>query len=252
MQNFINNQTVFKNNGLVYRLGSERSNVTNKHTFTFTAPGTASSTGFDGFNSKTGFGLAAKRAFDITVASIMLLMLAPLLLLIALLIKLTSKGPVIFQQQRPGKDLQPFTMLKFRTMAASNEYEKEESLRMKNGSFCKTANDVRITPIGRFLRKCSLDELPQLVNVLRGDMSLVGPRPILNCELETFSWAIQKRRFSVRPGLTCIWQVSGRSNTDDQKRLKYDLEYVKNWSLLLDFKLLLKTIPVVIKCQGAM
>jgi lipopolysaccharide/colanic/teichoic acid biosynthesis glycosyltransferase len=142
-------------------------------------------------------------------------------------------------------------MFKFRTMTAASNHEEEELLRMKNGEFAKDADDARITPLGRFLRKSSLDELPQLINVIRGDMSLVGPRPILNCELDCFERRLQQRRFSVRPGITGLWQVSGRSDTDNHRRLMYDLEYIKSWSLILDLRLLLSTIPAVVKCEGA-
>jgi lipopolysaccharide/colanic/teichoic acid biosynthesis glycosyltransferase len=236
-----------------YRLPLNNQNEkTNAGVLTFPLTDVAFAGNNNGIDLNKVLGLTAKRFIDIFVSLTMLIGLSPLLLLVVILIKLTSKGPVIFSQQRPGKDLQPFTMLKFRTMMVNGDYEQEESLRMQNGSFNKTADDCRITPIGRFLRRCSIDELPQLINVLRGDMSLVGPRPILNCELETFDLATQLSRFSMKPGLTCIWQVSGRSNTSDKKRLEYDLEYIENWSLLLDFKLLLKTIPAVIKCQGAM
>jgi lipopolysaccharide/colanic/teichoic acid biosynthesis glycosyltransferase len=237
----------------LYRLPlNKQSDKTNTGVLTFPMPDVAFERNDNGLDLETALGLTVKRFIDIFVSLTMLISLSPLLLLIMVLIKLTSKGPIIFSQQRPGKDLQPFTMLKFRTMMVDNDYEKEESLRMKNGSFCKTADDCRITSIGRFLRRCSIDELPQLINVLKGEMSLVGPRPILNCELANFDIATQLYRFGMKPGLTCIWQVSGRSNTSDKKRLEYDLEYVENWSLLLDFKLLLKTIPAVIKCQGAM
>jgi lipopolysaccharide/colanic/teichoic acid biosynthesis glycosyltransferase len=231
---------------------NEQSSDINAAILTFPVTDAAFAGNGNGLDLEAVLSLTAKRLMDIFVSLTMLIVLSPLLLAVALLIKITSKGPIIFRQERPGKDLQPFTMLKFRTMMVNGDYEKEEILRMKNGSFSKTAHDSRITPIGVFLRKCSLDELPQLINVLKGEMSLVGPRPILNCELGIFDLATQQRRFSMKPGLTCIWQVSGRSNTSDKKRLEYDLEYIENWSLLLDLKLLLKTIPAVIKCQGAM
>lgn len=195
--------------------------------------------------------LLLKRVLDIAGAVTLLVFLSPLLAVVALLIKLSSPGPIIFKQTRPGKDLKPFQMLKFRTMRASDDFEREEMGLMQNGVFCKDENDSRITTLGRFLRRCSIDELPQLINVLRGEMSLVGPRPILNCEIDCFERPLQRYRFSVRPGLTGLWQVSGRSNTSDVQRLTFDLQYVKNWSMILDFKLLLRTIPAVLKCQGA-
>jgi lipopolysaccharide/colanic/teichoic acid biosynthesis glycosyltransferase len=192
-----------------------------------------------------------KRAADVTGAIVLLTTLTPLLLVVALLIKLSSRGPVIFTQMRPGKDLIPFPMFKFRTMKASDDFEQEEERRMKNGEFFKDADDPRITTLGRFLRRTSIDELPQLVNVLRGEMSLVGPRPILNCEVGAFERALQRYRFSIKPGLTGLWQVSGRSDTSSLQRLTYDVEYVRNWSLLLDLKLLLRTIPAVLRSEGA-
>jgi lipopolysaccharide/colanic/teichoic acid biosynthesis glycosyltransferase len=246
MQNLAEQERLY-----ILRLNNQ-SDKTNTAVLTFPLTDVAFERNNKGVDLEATLGLTIKRCVDIFVSLTMLICLSPLMLLVMVLIKLTSKGPIIFSQQRPGKDLQPFTMLKFRTMMLNNDHEKEESLRMKNGSFKKTADDCRITSIGRFLRRCSIDELPQLLNVLKGEMSLVGPRPILNCELESFDKAIQLYRFSMKPGLTCLWQVSGRSSISDKKRLEYDLEYIENWSLLLDLKLLLKTIPAVIKCQGAM
>lgn len=197
------------------------------------------------------FGPALKRAADVIGAIVLLTTLTPLLVVVALLIKLSSRGPVIFTQMRPGVGLIPFPMFKFRTMKASDDFEQEEERRMKNGEFFKDGDDPRITPLGRFLRRFSIDELPQLVNVLRGEMSLVGPRPILNCEVGSFERALQRYRFSIKPGLTGLWQVSGRSDTSSLQRLSYDLEYVRNWSLHLDLKLLLRTVPAVLKSEGA-
>lgn len=191
-----------------------------------------------------------KRAVDFTAALAALALLAPVFLLVAALIKLTSPGPVFFKQSRPGLRRRPFTMWKFRTMMPDAE-RQESALRGEGGLFFKPKNDRRVTPVGRFLRKYSVDELPQFINVLRGEMSLVGPRPVLWHELERFSSPEQLRRFEMKPGLTCIWQVSGRSNTTDEARMRYDLEYVDGWSLMTDFKLLLKTVPVVVRGDGA-
>lgn len=191
-----------------------------------------------------------KRAIDCTAALAALLVLAPLFLLVAALIKMTSPGPVFFKQSRPGLRRRPFTMWKFRTMVPDAE-RQESRLRGEGGVFFKPKNDSRVTPVGRFLRKYSLDELPQFINVLKGEMSLVGPRPVLWHELERFTSPEQLRRFEMKPGLTCIWQVSGRSNTTDEARMRYDLEYVDGWSLTTDFKLLLKTVPVVARGEGA-
>jgi lipopolysaccharide/colanic/teichoic acid biosynthesis glycosyltransferase len=188
-----------------------------------------------------GAKLELKRLVDFT---------APLFLLVAALIKLTSPGPVFFKQSRPGQDRRPFTMWKFRTMVCGAE-RQEAKLRGEGGVFFKPKNDCRVTPVGRFLRKYSVDELPQFINVLKGEMSLVGPRPVLWHELERFGRPEQLRRFRMKPGLTCIWQVSGRSNTTDEARMRYDLQYVDEWSLATDFKLLLKTVPVVLRGEGA-
>ena len=211
----------------------------------FDSAGTSEAAVFD------DLALYAKRLFDICGAVLLLVILSPIFILVGLVVKLTSTGPVFFTQRRPGRNLVPFTMFKFRTMKAESNHEEEELQRIRNGEFCKVDSDPRITPVGRFLRKCSLDELPQLINVIRGDMSLVGPRPILNCELDCFERSVQMRRFAVRPGITGLWQVSGRSDTNNHKRLMYDLEYIKTWSLLLDLRLLAVTIPAVLKCEGA-
>ena len=187
----------------------------------------------------------------------LLVVVSPLLLMTAVLIKLTSPGPVFYIRKRVGLNQRPFMMWKFRTMK-SNAEQQEVALRVVKkeeekgyAPFFKVKDDPRVTSIGRFLRKYSIDELPQLINVLKGDMSLVGPRPVHYFELQRFSEWKQLRRFSMKPGLTCIWQVSGRSNTSVEDRMRYDLEYVNNWSLLLDVKLLFKTIPVVLKGDGA-
>ena len=200
--------------------------------------------------SLEGARLELKRFIDCAAALAALVVLSPLFLLVAALIKLTSPGPVFFRQSRPGQHRQPFMMWKFRTMVPDAE-KQEAQLRGDGGVFFKPRNDSRVTPVGRFLRKYSVDELPQFINVLKGEMSLVGPRPILWHELERFGGPQQMRRFDMKPGLTCIWQVSGRSNTTDEARMRYDLQYVEEWSLATDFKLLLKTVPVVFKGEGA-
>jgi lipopolysaccharide/colanic/teichoic acid biosynthesis glycosyltransferase len=172
----------------------------------------------------------------------------------ALLIRLSSPGPVLFRQQRAGLNGQPFTMLKFRTMVTNAEQLKQElaALNEMSGPVFKVTNDPRITPIGRFLRKWSIDELPQLLNVLRGEMSLVGPRPLPVDEVRRFDDPAHRRRLSVKPGLTCLWQVSGRNDVKDFKEwVRLDLEYIDNWSLWLDLKILLRTIPAVFAGTGA-
>ena len=197
--------------------------------------------------------LRLKRLLDIVGALGLLVLSAPIWLAAMAFIKLTSPGPVLFKQTRLGRNRQPFTMWKLRTMAREASGQ-EEGLRQKtagHGPFFKINNDTRVTRVGKFLRKFSIDELPQLINVLKGEMSLVGPRPIRDFEFQQFEEWKQLRRFSVLPGLTCIWQVSGRSNTSQVMRMQYDLQYARDGSLLLDIKILLKTIPAVLKADGA-
>ncbi len=195
-----------------------------------------------------------KRALDLVGAAVLLIALSPLLLLIAVLIRLTSPGPALFVQDRLGLNKQRFPMFKFRTMVTNAEaLQKElEQFNEAGGPVFKMRHDPRITPLGRFLRKTSLDELPQLINVVRGELSLVGPRPLPVRDYERFDAYWFNRRFSVKPGITCIWQVSGRSETRFERWIKQDLEYIDNWSLWLDMKLLLKTIPAVLRGSGAM
>jgi exopolysaccharide biosynthesis polyprenyl glycosylphosphotransferase len=196
--------------------------------------------------------LAAKRALDVLASATALLLLSPLLLVTALVVKLTSAGPAIFRQKRSGMNGRIFTLYKFRTMVADAEARKAEleSRNEMDGPVFKIKADPRITGPGRILRKLSIDELPQLWNVLRGDMSLVGPRPALPAEVEKYErW--QRRRLSMRPGITCIWQVSGRNTVDFKRWMEMDLEYIDSWSLGLDLKLLLKTIPAVLFSRGA-
>ena len=180
------------------------------------------------------------------------MILAPFLLLVAALIKLTSKGPVFFRQARVGLHGRPFNMFKFRTMVVNAEALKDQ-LQAKNeraGPVFKIKSDPRVTPAGRFLRKHSIDELPQLINVLRGDMSIVGPRPPVPKEVAQYE-AWQQRRLSVRPGLTCIWQVSGRDQISFQEWMYLDMRYIDHWSLAEDLSLILQTVPVVLSGRGA-
>ena len=197
--------------------------------------------------------LRFKRLIDVIGSLSLLVVLSPALLLIALLIKLTSPGPVFHIQMQIGLNQRPFRMWKFRTMIV-DAHKQEAALRklhQAQGPFFKVKDDPRITPAGRALRKYSVDELPQLINVLKGDMSLVGPRPLFDFEVKQFTRPKDFQRFHMRPGLTCIWQVNGRSDTSPEDRMRYDLEYVARWSLGLDFIILLKTIPVVLKGNGA-
>jgi len=197
---------------------------------------------------------ALKRPLDFVVSALVLLLLSPVYLITALLIKFTSPGPILFRQQRSGLNGRPFTIYKFRTMTTDAEARKKE-LEARNemrGPVFKVTNDPRITPIGKFLRKYSIDEFPQFFNVLRGEMSLVGPRPLPIDEVKRFDDFSHRRRLSVKPGLTCTWQISGRNNVIDFKDwVRLDLEYIDNWSLWLDVKILCRTVPAVLAGVGA-
>lgn len=196
----------------------------------------------------------AKGVIDFVGSLALIIGLSPVMLGAALMVRLSSKGPVFFRQQRAGLNGRPFTMLKFRSMVTNAEQLKQElaALNEMSGPVFKITNDPRVTPVGRFLRKWSLDELPQLLNVLRGEMSLVGPRPLPVDEVARFDDLAHRRRLSVRPGLTCLWQVSGRNNVSDFKEwVRLDLEYIDNWSLWLDLKILFRTIPAVFTGAGA-
>ncbi len=192
-----------------------------------------------------------KRALDIAFSGLVLVVLSPVLLVVALAIKLTSPGPVLFKQERCGLNGRRFMLLKFRTMTQDAESQKTglEHLNVMSGPVFKIKSDPRVTAVGGFLRKFSLDEFPQFINVLRGDMSIVGPRPPLPQEVERYDYS-QRRRLSVRPGLTCLWQVKGRNKIGFYEWVKLDLEYIDNWSISLDLKIILKTVPAVLKGSG--
>lgn len=195
-----------------------------------------------------------KQLLDFFGALVLILMLSPVFAVVAVLIRLTSPGPVFFRQQRSGLNGHPFTIFKFRTMVTNAEQIKHEleALNEMSGPVFKVTDDPRITRLGKFLRKYSIDELPQLFNVVRGEMSLVGPRPLPVDEVKRFDDLAHRRRLSVRPGITCLWQVSGRNNVKDFKDwVRLDLEYIDNWSLWLDIKILFRTVPVVIVGTGA-
>lgn len=195
-----------------------------------------------------------KQVIDFFGASVILLIAGIPMLIVALLIKLTSPGPVFFRQQRSGLNGSPFTIYKFRTMVTNAEQIKHELAAMNEmtGPVFKLTNDPRITPLGKWLRKLSIDEFPQLLNVIRGDMSLVGPRPLPVDEIKRINDMAHRRRLSVKPGLTCLWQVSGRNEIKEfSDWVRLDLEYIDNWSLWLDFKILLRTIPAVFAGSGA-
>lgn len=197
--------------------------------------------------------LFLKRLIDVVAVTLFLPLLLPLMGCIALAIKLDSPGPVFFIQERVGLKKRRFKMIKFRSMhPGSEEKLKEiEHLNEAEGPIFKMTNDPRVTRVGKFIRRTSLDELPQLFNVLGGSMSLVGPRPMSIRDVNLFDRGIQRKRFSVKPGITCLWQISGRSNLPFSKWLEFDLEYIEKWSLMLDFKILLKTVPVVLRGSGA-
>jgi exopolysaccharide biosynthesis polyprenyl glycosylphosphotransferase len=200
-----------------------------------------------------GWPMVVKRIFDFAVSLVLIILLAPALLITAILVKLTSPGPVLFFQKRLGLNKRRFSICKFRTMVPDAEKKMSEvqHLNEVSGPVFKIKNDPRITPLGKFLRKTSIDELPQLFNVLKGDMSLVGPRPLPVRDYEGFNEDWQRRRFSVRPGITCLWQVGGRSSIAFEKWMALDLEYIDRWSLWLDFQILLRTIPAILKGSGA-
>jgi exopolysaccharide biosynthesis polyprenyl glycosylphosphotransferase len=196
--------------------------------------------------------MAMKRLFDIVASACACWALLPLFGLVAVIIKATSRGPVFFKQQRVGIHGKPFNMLKFRSMVTNAEELKAklEKMNEMTGPVFKMKNDPRVTAIGRFIRKFSIDELPQLINVLRGDMSIVGPRPPVPPEVAKYE-AWQRRRLSVRPGLTCIWQVSGRNQISFEQWMYLDMQYIDHWSLKNDINLILKTVPVVLTGRGA-
>ena len=198
--------------------------------------------------------LFVKAAIDRVGAFLILIPASAVMLGTAIVIRLTSPGPVIFRQVRAGKHGKPFTMFKFRTMATDAEMRQNELMifNQMSGPVFKIDHDPRVTPVGKVLRKWSIDELPQLVNVLQGHMSLVGPRPLPIYEVEKFENTAQRRRLSVKPGLTCLWQVSGRNQVADfHEWVRLDLKYIDNWSIWLDIKILLMTIPVVLFGFGA-
>lgn len=196
------------------------------------------------FDKDPGY-FVLKRFMDVILSAISLVVFSPVLLFIALAIKLDSEGPVLFRQERVGLNEEHFIMYKFRTMCFDAE-ERLESIREKNemsGPMFKIKNDPRITGVGKFLRKTSIDELPQLLNILKGDMSLVGPRPSLPREVEKFTKE-HKKRFLAKPGLTCYWQIMGRNKIDFEEWMKLDLKYIEERSTWVDVKLIFKTMFV--------
>jgi exopolysaccharide biosynthesis polyprenyl glycosylphosphotransferase len=204
-------------------------------------------------SSLEGWPALLKRLLDVSLSLILLVAIAPLLVIVGLMVKLTSSGPILFRQERVGLNKRRFCIYKFRTMVVDAE-KLQPALESSNealGPVFKIRNDPRITPIGRLLRRTSLDELPQLFNVLRGDMSLVGPRPLPLRDYQGFDQDWQRRRFSVRPGITCLWQIGGRSDVNFDHWMKLDLQYLDEWSIWLDVKILAQTIPAVLRGTGA-
>ncbi len=197
--------------------------------------------------------VVAKRLIDIAVSATALLVVIPLSVVVALAIRIDSRGPVLFMQQRVGLNKRPFPLLKFRTMHAHSEALLDQLAEQNeaDGPVFKIRNDPRITRVGRFLRRFSIDELPQFINVLVGHMSLVGPRPLPLRDVQRFTVDWQRRRFSVKPGLTCLWQISGRSSMAFEQWMKLDMDYIDRRSLLLDIRILFMTVPAVIAQRGA-
>jgi lipopolysaccharide/colanic/teichoic acid biosynthesis glycosyltransferase len=196
-------------------------------------------------------GAAFKRALDIAGSLTLITLLAPVFLIIIALIKLTSRGKIMFRQRRIGFRGNQFDMYKFRTMYSGAHLMEKELAEQSGGSFLKIKNDRRVTPVGRFLRKHSLDELPQLFNVLEGTMSMVGPRPLLQSDLEKLPRRSVLPRFGMPPGCTGLWQVEGRSDCSEAERLRLDRKYFDNWSLCLDIKILFRTVAVIFTGRGA-
>jgi exopolysaccharide biosynthesis polyprenyl glycosylphosphotransferase len=200
-----------------------------------------------------GWPVLAKRALDCSISFVLLVLFAPLFAVVALLIKATSEGPVLFSQERVGLNKRRFRIWKFRTMVPNAEVmlREIEGLNEVSGPVFKIKNDPRVTPLGRWLRRTSIDELPQLLNVLKGEMSLVGPRPLPLRDYEGFSEDWQRRRFSVRPGITCLWQIKGRNTIPFDQWMELDLQYLDQWSFWLDLRILVRTIQVVVTGVGA-
>ena len=195
---------------------------------------------------------AVKRFFDVSLSLFFLVPASLLMLPVALLIKLTSKGPIFFSQVRVGQGGRYFNCFKFRSMCIDAEAQKEDLMHLNeaSGPVFKIKKDPRITPIGAIIRKFSIDELPQFFNILRGDMSIVGPRPPIPCEVAEYG-AFERKRLAVRPGLTCLWQIGGRSNVSFERWVQLDVEYIESMSFKTDVLIVLKTVPVVLKGSGA-
>lgn len=206
----------------------------------------------DDIRSSVAVRSALKRVLDIALACALLFIFAPVMLLAMFAMRISSRGSSIFVHRRIGQGERSFPLYKVRSMAdgASGSPPSSEPTN-ERPVFLKVDEDPRITRVGRFLRRASIDELPQLFNVLRGDMSLVGPRPLVKQEVERLPSLVRFRRASVKPGITGLWQINGRNDCPDHERLRLDMEYVERWSLRLDLEILLRTIPAVLTCRGA-
>jgi len=240
-----------KQHGILVRFDTDIFDLKFAHARTEATDGTsqieASSSGIEGWQ------LLLKRVLDIAGSLVLLIIFSPLFLIVAVLIKLTSPGPVFFAQKRVGLNKREFTMFKFRTMVSEAERIQESLVHLNemSGPAFKIKNDPRITPVGHILRKTSIDELPQLFNVIKGEMSLVGPRAMSVRDYQLFSEDWQRRRFSVLPGITCLWQVHGRNSIPFEQWMVLDMQYIDRWSLWLDIKILALTIPAVLRGMGA-
>ena len=204
------------------------------------------------YEHKTNIYKWLKRGFDVLASCLALVVLSPIFLLTALAIILEDGGPIFFTQTRAGKDMRPFKIYKFRSMYknAESQFQRMQAQNEQTGHAFKIKDDPRVTRVGKFIRKYSIDELPQLLNIIKGDMSIVGPRPILYNQMEECN-AYEKQRLIVKPGLTCYWQVSGRANIKWDQWVELDLKYIQDMSIATDIKLILKTIPVVFESDGA-
>lgn len=204
------------------------------------------------YQNKSPLYKAVKRTSDIVLSSVALICLSPVFLLTAIAIWVEDRGPVFFSQPRMGKDMKPFTFYKFRSMRKGADKELKDLLEKneQSGHAFKIENDPRITKVGRFIRKYSIDELPQLLNIIKGDMSIVGPRPILDWQMQECN-AYERQRQIVRPGLTCYWQIMGRSEIPWEEWVELDLDYIEDMSLWTDIKMIVRTVPAIFGGEGS-
>lgn len=204
------------------------------------------------YRKKSAVYKLAKRVMDVVLSSVALVVLSPIFLITAVVIKLEDNGPVFFVQQRAGKDLKPFNIYKFRSMYINADEKLNEMMKNneQTGHAFKIKNDPRITKVGKVIRRFSIDELPQLINIIKGDMSIVGPRPLLQFQMEECN-TYEKQRLIVQPGLTCYWQIGGRANIKWEEWVELDLDYIEDMSLWTDIKMIIRTIPAVVDSEGA-